>query len=314
MGPAQDRDDDHRLPMRRTAKDSVFTSLFSDREYTLRLYRSLHPEDADARAEDVEIVTLQNVLTTDQHNDLGFVVGDRLLVLVEAQSTWSPNIVLRALLYAAQTIKDYVRRRRLDLYGPAPVRVPKPELYVVYTGRREVPGTLTLSDVLFGGERAGIESEVRVLREADSSPAGQYIDFARTLDGYREALGPNEDAVRGAIADCVGRGVLAEYLTDHETEVVGIMITLYDEEEVARIHQEAVERELLERGLRRGIEQGIEQGRALGIEQGIEQGRARGIVAMCREFDLSLDETAAKLAAQLGIGPDEAEALARSLW
>ncbi len=149
------REFSEQLMMRRIAKDSVFASLFSDKKYILQLYRELHPEDIGADVDDIEIVTIQNVLTTGQHNDLGFTVGDRLLVLVEAQSTWSPNIVLRALLYAAQTIKDYVREHKLDIYGSVPVEIPLPELYVVYTGSKaDVPEELTLSQAVFGGRAA----------------------------------------------------------------------------------------------------------------------------------------------------------------
>ena len=185
--------------MRRTIKDSVFTNLFSDKRYTLELYRSLHPEDSETGIDDIEIVTVQNVLTSGQHNDLGFIAGDRLLILVEAQSTWSPNIVLRALLYAAQTIKDYIRKHEIDIYHATPAAIPMPELYVVYTGSREdVPDHLTLSGELFAGEPSGIEITVNVLRAPGPSIEGQYIDFARTVDECRAACGPNEEAVRRA--------------------------------------------------------------------------------------------------------------------
>ena len=39
-------------------------------------------------------VTIENVLTDNLYNDLGFIVGDRLMILVEAQSTWTMNIFL----------------------------------------------------------------------------------------------------------------------------------------------------------------------------------------------------------------------------
>ena len=85
--------------LKRTVKDSVFTDLFGQKRYLMQLYRSLHPEDAEADEDDITIVTLQNVITDGLYNDLGFMVRDRLVVLVEAQSTWSPNIVIRVLMY-----------------------------------------------------------------------------------------------------------------------------------------------------------------------------------------------------------------------
>ncbi|MCD8151352.1 MAG: hypothetical protein LUE92_17785 [Clostridiales bacterium] len=71
----------------RTVKDSVFRDLFSEKKYLFQLYKALHPEDTESIADDLEYVTLEQVLVHDIYNDLGFLVGDRLLVLVEAQST-----------------------------------------------------------------------------------------------------------------------------------------------------------------------------------------------------------------------------------
>lgn len=46
------------MPMpKRDIKDSVFTFLFSDLEYTKQLYLSLHPEDTEIRDEDFKLVT-----------------------------------------------------------------------------------------------------------------------------------------------------------------------------------------------------------------------------------------------------------------
>ena len=313
--------------LRRTFKDSVFTDLFSDPRYVYELYRGLHPDDEAVGLDDIQIVTIQNVLTMGSHNDLGFIAGDRLLVLVEAQSTWSPNIALRALLYAAQTIKDIVRERKLDVYGSLPVVVPRPELYVIYTGDRStVPDVITLSEALFAGLPSGVESTVHVLCDVDSSVSGQYIDFAHTMDAWRRELGPTEHAIRAAIAECLHRGVLVDYLAARGTEVADIMITLYDEEEVLRIHIDAQVREGVQRGLEEGLEQGIERGIQQGIERGIErgieqgvkqgliEGEYRGIVETCRELGVSRSDTVARVAAKLCLDLSDAEAVVDSLW
>ena len=92
--------------------------------------------------------TEENVLSTGIYNDLGIQVRDRLLLLIEAQTNFSINIALRVLLYLADTYKRYVEGHKLDLYGSKPVRVPRPELYVIYTGnRKQVPETVLLSDL-----------------------------------------------------------------------------------------------------------------------------------------------------------------------
>ena len=70
--------------MKRTIKDSVFTNLFQDKKYLIQLYKALHPEDKDVTEDKLTDVTIENVLTDNIYNDLGFIVGNRLMILVEA--------------------------------------------------------------------------------------------------------------------------------------------------------------------------------------------------------------------------------------
>lgn len=89
---------------KRTAKNSVFLDLFQDKKNLLKLYRTLHPEDKDATEDTLDIVTIDNVLTDNLYNDLGIMVGNnKLLLLLEAQSSWTVNILIRILLYLAQS-------------------------------------------------------------------------------------------------------------------------------------------------------------------------------------------------------------------
>ncbi len=89
---------------KRTAKNSVFLDLFQDKSYLLKLYKTLHPEDAAATEDSLTNVTITNVLTDNLYNDLGFIANDKLMILVEAQSTWTVNILVRVLLYLAQKL------------------------------------------------------------------------------------------------------------------------------------------------------------------------------------------------------------------
>ena len=51
---------------------------------TIKSIKILHPEDSQATEEDIEDVTLKHVLVDADYNDLGFSVGNRLLILVES--------------------------------------------------------------------------------------------------------------------------------------------------------------------------------------------------------------------------------------
>ena len=111
--------------MKYTAKDSVFSFIFKQPENTRRLYLTLHPEDTGVTEADCRLITLEHILTNGMTNDLGFQVRDKLILLAEAQ--------------------------KLDLYGSKPVSIPRPELYMVYTGApRQLPEILRLSDMYDG--------------------------------------------------------------------------------------------------------------------------------------------------------------------
>ena len=45
----------------RQAKNSVFLNLFTRKEYQLRLYRELFPDDTTITEDDLELITLDNV-------------------------------------------------------------------------------------------------------------------------------------------------------------------------------------------------------------------------------------------------------------
>ena len=96
------------MKIRRNVKDSVFTHLFSIPKYRRELYLSLHPEDANIGEDEIESVTLSNVLSSGLYNDLGIYVKKRLIILVEAQSIWTENILWRMLYYLAEST-DYAQ-------------------------------------------------------------------------------------------------------------------------------------------------------------------------------------------------------------
>ena len=108
---------------KRTAKNSVFLDLFQDKKNLLKLYKTLHPEDTDATEDTLDIVTIDNVLTDNLYNDLGIMVGNnRLLLLLEAQSSWTVNILIRILLYLAQSYHEYFERTSQSLYKGTKVK------------------------------------------------------------------------------------------------------------------------------------------------------------------------------------------------
>ena len=162
---------------RHAAKDSVFTYLFRQPGNALQLYQALHPEDTTVSESDLKIVTLENILVTGQYNDFGILVRNLLILLVEAQSTFSPNIVLRLLLYVADTYKRYVEEQKLSLYQEAPVQVPRPELYMIYTGKTPLQSNILTLSALYEGA-GDMEVTVHVLQKRGTGDIlDQYVSF-----------------------------------------------------------------------------------------------------------------------------------------
>ena len=261
------------ITARRSAKDTVFRDFFSSTENLLALYRTLHPEDTEVTADMLGNITIENVLTDQMYNDLGFVVGNRLMILVEAQSTWSVNIIVRALEYAAQSYQEQFEKQGVNLYSSKKIDLPEPELYVIYTGdRKEKPRELSLSEEFFGGRKTAIEVTVKMLYGEDPADVvGQYVSFCKVLNAQTREHGYTEEAIRETIRICKDKNVLRNYLEEREKEVTGIMIALFDQEYI----QKAYLKEKYDEGRAEGKAEGRAEGRAEGKTEGkTEQAKA----------------------------------------
>ncbi len=234
-----------------TAKASVFTALFSESSYMYQLYRALHPEDDKTTEEELLLVTLESHLLNQQYNDLGFMVRNRLIILIEAQSTWSENIVVRVLLYVVQTWFKYIKRYGLDIYGEKKIKLPEPELYVIYTGSgaQRKPRSISLREAFFEGKKVSVECEVKVLSDGKKGDIiNQYVRFCHVFDEQVKIHGRTRKAVEETIRICRDEHVLEEYLERQREEVIDIMMVLFDEETIMKNHDASVERRGEERG------------------------------------------------------------------
>ena len=222
----------NQIKAKKTAKDSVFRDLFENPTYLLQLYQVLHPEDREVTEDQISSVTIKNILLDQMYNDLGFIVKQRLLLLVEAQSTWSRNIVIRALLYLANTWQEYIQEKKLNIYGSGGMVLPKPELYVIYTGeRKERPEWISLSEEFFPGQDCFVDVKVRMLYDGkEGDILNQYVTFTKIYNEQVKQQGRTREAVLETIRICKDRKILKEYLESREKEVVDIMMTLFDQE------------------------------------------------------------------------------------
>ena len=221
-----------------TAKDSVFSDLFRIKTNLLKLYQTLHPEDTGVTEDSIKNVTIKNILTDNLYNDLGFMVGNKLLILAEAQSTWTMNILVRVLLYLAQSYHEYFLNTEQNYYKSKKVEMPKPEIYVIFTGERvHKPETISLSKEFFAGEEIDLEIKAKVIYESDSDDIiNQYIIFCKVFNEQTRQHGMTSEAVEETIRICRDRDILREYLSERKKEVLTIMKFLFDQEEVMEMY------------------------------------------------------------------------------
>ena len=251
-----------------TLKDSLFIDLFSDKMRLIQLYKSLIDDQRQINPEDIEILTIQNIILRGIYNDLGFRVKDEIIILMEAQTTYTTNIVLRILFYLSETLKNYIidsseNKNLNELYNTKPRIIPKIKLFVVYTGDKIMQDhDLHLKDVMVENDIiSDIDMKVRVLCTGNkSSILGQYILFTQIYSKQKKECKDIETAVKKTIEICMNDEILKEYL-DYRKMEVQEMITAFTTQE------EAFE-SFLKDEVKRGRKEGEEKGRKEGEEKG----------------------------------------------
>jgi hypothetical protein len=267
------------VSVNRELKDSVFSMLFSDPDTLRELYGALSgaelPKDTP-----VSINTLSDVVFMEQVNDLSFTVDNRLVVLIEHQSTVNPNVALRMFMYGGRVYEKIIDWRKV--YGSKRLVLARPEFIVLYNGPAPYPDqvTLFLSDLFekapdfAGGAEAGVTLELAVrVYNINSGHNLAIMRRCRTLEWYsvfigkareyKAETGDNERAVRMAVKYCLERGILKEFLETHTSEVRNMLLTEWSTAEYGEVQRE----EGREEGLEKGREEG--QNTVLGL---LEQG------------------------------------------
>ena len=136
--------------------------------------------------------------------------------------------------------------------------MPKPELYIIYTGNKgRKPETISLSQEFFDGADIDIEIKARVIYESDTEDIiNQYIIFCKVFDEQRKLYGMTEQTVKETIRICKDRNILKQYLISKEVEVVTIMMSLFDDEQIMRTYTKDIEKETERKSAERMIKDG----------------------------------------------------------
>ena len=117
---------------------------------------------------------------------------------------------------------------------------------MVYTGdRKERPAELQLSKEFFlDSKNISLDVKVNMIYgDTSDDIISQYVLFTKVYDEQRKLYGRTRQAIEETIYICKEKDVLKEYLESRETEVVTMMMTLFDEEQISKNHEASIRRE-----------------------------------------------------------------------
>lgn len=280
--------------VQQNVKDRLFRYLFEkDREALLDLYNALNGT-AYRDPTQIEIVTIESAVYVVMKNDLAYILSGTLN-MYEHQSTYSPNLPVRLLIYLAQEYQTVIEQAEKSLYGTGQISLPTPQCVVFYNGRNELPEeqTLKLSDAFENKRvRADVELTARMLN-INYGHNKWLMEKCRTLEAYsqfaaitREYIYNGKDtqtALNKAVDYCIEKGILSEFLLKNRAEVLGMLLEEFDAEK----YEKTI--------------------RSEGWEEGREEGLAQGIIEMSLEYGLPKEEILKKLQIKLQIPMEKAE-------
>ena len=270
--------------VKRNAKSSVFTHLFSLSRYKKELYLCFHPKDKNIEESEIKTWTLSSIFTNIQVNDLGILVKDTILLLMEAQSTWTLNILPRVLEYLGESFNRYVIETKQNIYGEKKVKLPKPELYVLYTGNKTIKEKEISFKKEFCDNDGPVDIRIKVITTKNSSKVlKEYIEFSKILDKNNKVYGYTKKSINETIKYCIAHNVLRDYLNEYKKEVCNIMTSVYDQKTATDMYGNERYAE--------GMQQGIQQG----IQQGLQKGMLKAFVEMVKDKIITIKEAAKRL-------------------
>lgn len=286
--------------VQRNVRDRLFRFLFEkDRQALLDLYNALNGTEYQDLSQ-LEIVTIESAVYVVMKNDLAYILSGTLS-MYEHQSTYSPNLPVRFLIYLAQEYQTVIERAERSIYGSGRISLPTPQCVVFYNGAKEMPEEciLKLSDAFENREaRADVELTVRMLNinyghnkqlMEQCKVLGEYAELSAVVREYMLVMEDMQTALNGAIDYCIKNGILREFLLKNRAEVLGMLLEEFDAEKY--------ERTLRNEGREEGYEEGLEKGFRYSIEIMQETNLSRDLAKgkLMEKYSLSAEEIEEKL-------------------
>ena len=284
----------------RNFKDSVFVDIFAKdinaKENFVSLYNALHNTNLDYHTTEVEPVMIEQVLYKSFYNDIAMLIDNKIVILIEHQSTINENMPFRILEYITRIYEKITKSK--NKFGRKLIQLPIPEFYVFYNGKEDFPTekTLKLSDAFLSpDEKHGkipifpLEITVKVVN-INVDKDNEVLKHCHVLEQYSEfvdlvrhfiAIGV-DDPFKAAIEAAIGSGVLSDYLERKATEVRNMILTEYDYDTDIAVQREEA------------YEEGSKQKAIETAKKMLENGISKEIIANCTGLALEEVEKLAK--------------------
>ena len=328
----------------RQYKDNVFCLLYRDKNNLLDLYNGLNDTNY-TNVDDLTVTTLKGGVYMKYKNDASFVFGQDLYMF-EQQSSRNPNMPLRFLHYLSDVYRQMYNNSDLHRSTMLKIPVPHFVTFYNGKQPLEVESTLRLSDMYekkmdcpelelivrvinintgaiinkksLDNEKNNIIKGINQSDDFDKSNknidaantanlhtySSEFLSKCETLKDYMTFVNKVRvktdvekidirTAVTEAVDECIAENVLSEFFKNHREEVITVSIYEYDEEG----HLEIVKEEGRQLGLAEGIIKGEEKERSNGIKM---------FIKLCRDMNLSDDDTIDKLIEDYQLSRDEA--------
>ena len=262
-------------------KSSVFSFLFGQPEILRELYSAITGVEIPLD-KTININTLSDVLFMKQINDLSFTIDDKIVVLIEHQSTINDNVPVRLLMYIARVYEKMLDRNLL--YRKKLVQIPTPEFFVLYNGEAKFPDhkELRLSTAFKNIEEFKLLDNFKLPLElivhvyninhgrnpemlAKSKTLDSYSIFIKKVNEFKKKFSLDE-SLKNAIKYCIENDILSQFLREHGSEVINMLTDELTMEEIIAIRCEDACEEAREEGMEKGIAEGMEKGRKYFLE------------------------------------------------
>ena len=231
-------------------KDSMFRDYFNDRVRLLSLCNALLGTNF-TNPDELDINTLDGIFFSQIKNDLSCMIQNRLIVIVEHQSTVNENMPLRMLFYITELLKLYFKGKQRQLYNEQLIQLPKPEFFVIYNGNAPEKDyrEIKLSSA-FEGDDSTLELRVKIYN-VNAGKNNELLKNCEYLDNYcifinrvKYNLGMGmsiKEAIVEAVKYCKNINVMKEYLESKEGELIDMINREFKIDEAKEAWREAAE-------------------------------------------------------------------------